>query len=150
MMSVRFRISFSQALPIVFAFVQLACASVPMASDASDLRAKKFQPVPGAALLYVYRNETFGYSVKMDVVLNDRLAGQTAAKTYLLVTLPPGLYRVESVAEATSTLEVAVEPGRIYFVWQEVKMGALYARSELHLVDDRTGMRGVNQCKLAR
>jgi hypothetical protein len=87
--------------------------------------------------------------VKMDLLLNGRPIGQTAMKTYVVATLGPGFHRLDSVAESTSTLKISVNPGRVYYVWQEVTWGLLYARSRLHLVDERTGQAGVRECKLA-
>ncbi|WP_168196438.1 hypothetical protein [Bdellovibrio sp. NC01] len=35
-----------------------------------------------------------------------------------------------------------------YYVWQEVKMGILWARTKLHKVDEAEGQAGVRQCSL--
>lgn len=137
------------AIAALAAMTAAACASVPMASPRADARAKQFQPAPGTALLYVYRNETLGSGVKMDLLLNGRLIGQTARKTYVLATLQPGFHRLDSVASSTSTLKLSANPGRIYYVWQEVTWGLLYAGSRLQLVDEQTGQAGVRECKLA-
>lgn len=66
----------------------------------------------------------------------------------LLLTVNPGKHTLVSHAESDSTLAVDTKPGKNHFVWQEVKMGALYARSKLQLVDEKTGMAGVGECKL--
>jgi hypothetical protein len=75
--------------------------------------------------------------------------GQTAANTYLYKEVAPGKHTLTSKAENTDTLEVEVLPGTVTFVWQEVKMGVLYARSKLRLVDEAQGKQGVQECKLA-
>jgi hypothetical protein len=38
--------------------------------------------------------------------------------------------------------------GKIYYVWQEVKMGMFSARSALHQVDAAKGQKGVEESKL--
>jgi hypothetical protein len=138
----------ARVVSVLLALAEGACATVPLASPQEDARAKTFQGSPGTALLYVYRNETVGYSIKMDLLLNGALIGQTARKTFVLAKLRPGVHRLQSVAENTTTLQVSVDPGKVYFVWQEVAWGFMYARSRLHLVDEATGKEGVLECKL--
>lgn len=52
------------------------------------------------------------------------------------------------MAENDSTLDVDTVAGKIYYVWQEIKMGVMYARNKLQLVDDVTGQTGVKESKL--
>jgi len=124
------------------------CASVPMASPERDSAAKTFSVKPGKANIYVYRNESMGAAIKMELVLDGRLVGSTAAKTYVLLEVNPGKHTLISKAENDSVLSVAAAAGRNYFVWQEVKMGVLVMRSALQLVDEATGKAGVAECKL--
>ena len=124
------------------------CASVPMASVERDAQTKTFSVKPDRANIYVYRNESMGGAVKMDVALNGKPIGQTAAKTYFALEVPPGKHTLVSKAENESVLDVTAEAGKNYFVWQEVKMGLLYARNKLLLVDEITGKAGVAESKL--
>ena len=125
------------------------CASVPMASPEKDQQAKTYAVKPGKANIYVYRNENFGAAIKLPVVADGKAVGDTAAKTYLLLEAAPGRHTLVSKAENDSTLEVDTQAGQNYFVWQEVKMGVMSARSKLQLVDEATGKAGVEECKLA-
>jgi hypothetical protein len=125
------------------------CASVPMASRDTDKVAKQFTVAAGEANLYVYRNERVGGAIKMGVYVDDKPVGQTAAKTYLVVRLTPGMHKIRGHAENNSELELNAQAGQNYFIWQEVKMGFLSARNNLQLVDEATGKKGVNECKLA-
>lgn len=127
----------------------MGCASVPMGAMEDDASAKTFAPPSDKAALYIYRNETFGAAVPMNVSVNGRNIGQTASKTYFQFHLTPGRYSVESSAENVSELKLLMEPGRNYFVWQEVKMGIWMARSQLHHVDEPKGRAGVLESKLA-
>jgi hypothetical protein len=126
------------------------CASVQMASEQQDTSAKSYAVKPGTANIYVFRNEQMGAAIKMPVALNGKLVGDTAAKTYLLLQVPPGSHAIVSKTENDATLTVNAQAGRNYFVWQEVKMGMMTARSLLHLVDEPTGKAGVAECKLAQ
>ncbi|HZO04572.1 MAG TPA: DUF2846 domain-containing protein [Burkholderiales bacterium] len=126
------------------------CASVQMAPEQADTAAKSYAVSPGTANIYVYRNEQMGAAIKMPVVLNGKLVGDTGAKTYLLLQVPPGPHVIVSKTENDSLIAVSAEAGRNYFVWQEVKMGVMSPRSLLHLVDEATGKAGVAECKLAQ
>jgi hypothetical protein len=124
------------------------CASVPMAKPELDTAAKSYSVKPDKANIYVYRNETFGAAIKMPVVLNGKLVGDTAAKTFLILEVPPGKHTVMSKTENDSTVTVDAAAGRNYFLWQEVKMGMFAARSSLQQVDDAIGKAGIAECKL--
>jgi len=132
----------------IFGLLLVGCASVPMANIERDNMAKTFAPQADKANIYVYRNETFGAAIKLPVALDGRLVGDTASKTYFLFVVPPGEHKLITKAENDSILPLMVEAGRNYFVWQEIKMGLWAARANLQLVDELTGRKGVEECKL--
>lgn len=125
------------------------CASVAMVDPQRDAAAKTFVAPADKAGLYIYRNESMGAAVKMDVAIDGQAVGQTAANTYLYKEVAPGKRVITSSAENTATLEVDARPGALYYVWQEVKMGVLYARSKLHLVGEEEGKKGVLETRMA-
>lgn len=124
------------------------CASAPMASIERDSQAKTFVVKPELSNIYVYRNESFGGAVKIDVELDGKPVGHTVAKSYFMLEVPPGKHTLISKAENDSVLDVIAEAGKTNFVWQEVKMGVWYARNKLQLVDETIGKAGVAECKL--
>lgn len=124
------------------------CTSVPMASVERDTQTKTFSVKPDRANIYVYRNESMGAAVKMDLEFDGKPIGQTVAKSYVALEAAPGKHSMISRAENDSVLEINAEAGKNYFIWQEVKMGLLYARNKLQFVDDATGKAGVSECKL--
>lgn len=130
-------------------FSLVGCATVNMGDAKQDAAVKTFAAPVGKAGLYVYRNETMGAAIKMNVAVDGQPIGQTAANTFLYKEVAPGKRTITSTAENTDTLEVDAKPGMLYYVWQEVKMGIIGARSKLHLVDDAKGKKGVLETKLA-
>jgi len=124
------------------------CASVPMASVERDTQSKTFSVKSDKANVYVYRNESMGAAVKMDVDFDGKPIGQTVAKSYFALEVAPGKHTLISKAENDSVLDVDAEAGKNYFVWQEVKMGLMYARNKLQIVDEVAGKAGVSECKL--
>lgn len=133
---------------LLLAVTLVGCASVPMASLDQDNRAKEFSPPQNKAALYIYRNENFGAAVPMAVSVNGKALGQTVAKTYFRLNVMPGNYKIESFTENVASLPVTAEPGKNYFVWQEVKMGMWSARSQLQQVGEDVGRAGVMESKL--
>lgn len=125
------------------------CASVPMGDPKQDAALKTFSIPADKAGVYIYRNETMGAAVKMDVELDGQAIGQTVANTYLYKEVSPGKHSINSRAENTDFIEFEAKPGALSYVWQEVKMGVLYARTKLHLVGEYEGKKGVLETKLA-
>lgn len=135
-------------ITILIALLLAGCASAPMAPVEQDQKAKAFTTSPDKSNLYIYRNESFGGAISMDVSINGKTIGHTGPKTYFMFTLPSGEYHVESKAENISSVDVNLLPGQNHFVWQEVKMGIISARSKLQIMDEATGRSGVLESKL--
>ena len=126
------------------------CASVPMADATADAQAKQFVAPKDAANLYIYRNETFGTAAKMPVLVDGSAVGDTVAHSYILKQVPPGSHTITSKSENDATLTLSTEVGKNYYVWQEVKMGLLMARSKLSQVSEEEGKQGVMESKLVK
>lgn len=126
----------------------VSCASVPKADPTLDSQAKQFKTEKDKAVIYLYRNEFMGGAVKMDVAINDQIIGATQTGNYMRIVVSPGKQRLSSHAENTDYLELTTSSDRIYYVWQETKMGVLYARTKLNIVDEATGRTGVGECSL--
>jgi len=135
-------------ISLLLALAVTGCASTKMADPAADAKAKQFIAKADKATVYVYRNESMGAGVKMDVKLDNKVWGETVAKSYLVTDVDPGKHTIVSSAENDSSLSLDTVAGKIYYVWQEVKMGVMYARNKLQPVDEKTGQAGVNESKL--
>ena len=134
---------------LALSLLATACASVPMASLDADRVAKEFRTTPGKSNLYVFRDESMGGAVKMTVVLDGRMLGDTAAKTFLLTPVAAGPHALVSKTENDARLEFTAVPGKNVYVWQEVKMGVWAARSDLHLMDEEAAKERIAACSLA-
>ncbi len=139
-----------RSLAVALAVLVSACASVPMATPEQDAEAKQFKAPADKASVYVYRNETYGAAATLELLLDGKLVGETAARTYFVLPLRPGSHTLTSKSENVVNLPIQVEAGRTYFFWQEVKMGIIAARSALNPVDEGRGRAGVLECRLAR
>jgi len=127
----------------------VGCASVPMADASKNAELKKFTAKEDVAGIYVYRNETLGAALKLDVFLDDKLLGKTAAHTYFYTEVEPGTHTLKSTEDGPAELTIDAVAGKLYYVWQEVKMGFAAGKSKLNLVDETKGQKGVNETNLA-
>lgn len=134
---------------VALAFSLVGCASVNMGDAKQDAALKTFAVPKDKAGVYIYRNESMGAAIKMGVELDGKAIGQTAANTYLYKEVTPGKHTFTSKTENDSSIEVDAQPGTLLYIWQEVKMGVLSARSKLQLVDQAKGQKGVQETKLA-
>jgi Protein of unknown function (DUF2846) len=133
---------------LVVAALATGCASVPMAGVEQDAKMKTFAAPVGTSNIYVYRNEMLGAAMKLGVTFDGKDMGDTASKTYFMISAAPGKHTILSKGETGSTVELTTEAGKNYFLWQEVKTGLLSANSKLQVVDEATGKAGVQECKL--
>jgi hypothetical protein len=134
---------------IVLALVASSCASAPRASVQADKQAKTFETRPDQCGLYVYRNESLGAAVSLQLDLDGKRIGATSAKTFFFAWLEPGPHTLLSHGESKSELAIDAQAGKLLFVWQEVKWGFMTAGSKLHLVPEAEGKQGVLECELA-
>lgn len=125
------------------------CASVPMSSLDNDAEGKTFAVDADKSNIYLYRNENFGGAIAMPVSLDGHMAGRTGPKTYFLWRVEPGQHEILSHTENEAKITLNTEPGRNYYIWQEVKMGMWTARSQLHEMPEEEGRAGVLECKRA-
>jgi hypothetical protein len=134
---------------LLVALLVTGCASVTMTSLDDDARAKAFNVKPDKSLIYLYRNETWSTQI-VSVTLDGKVAGQIGPQTYYMWEVTPGAHEVASLVESISMLKLTTEPGRLYFIKIEAKMGWTAARSLLQQVDEETGRKAVSNCKRAR
>jgi hypothetical protein len=130
-------------LLVALAALASGCASVPEASPEQDQAAKTFKAPRDRAGVYVFRNETMGAAIKLHVLMDGKYLGETASKTYFYEEVAPGSHTVTGKAENESSVTFQAVAGKLYYIWQEIKMGLFQPRNELQLVDEATGRAGV-------
>jgi len=140
--------TFFAAAAIAVALLVTGCANVQKASEADSEHAKVFSPIADKAVLYIYRDESFGSAIKMPVSVDGVMVGETGPKSFLELAVTPGHHTIMSHTETNPTLDIDTEAGKAYYVWQEVKMGMWAARSLLHRMSDSEGQAGVRKCEL--
>ena len=123
------------------------CASIVKAPAHLDNQAKKFKNSLNYSQVYLYRNESFGEAIPMTVTVDGKLAGTTGPYSYFKFTIEPGAHVFTSQGNE-SVLNINTKKGKLYFIWQRVKMGVFYAGSNLQLVNESQGKKAVLECTL--
>ena len=136
-------------LSAMLVLVAAGCASVPLADPSADAAAKRFVPPPEKSAIYLFRDETIASANTIPVALDGKIMGETAPLTYFLWIVEPGEHRVTSHTSNPSTVNLYTEPGRNYFIWQEIKIELLKPGTQLWIVDDKRGRQGVKGGKRA-
>jgi len=131
---------------VVTSIVMLyGCASINKAPASVDAESKQFKTNAAVSQVYVYRSETMGAAISMPVTVDGKTAGSTGPHSFFKFDLPAGTHTITSQGKESS-LSVTTQAGKLYFVWQEVKMGAFSAGSKLQLVSEEQGKKEVAEC----
>ena len=128
---------------VLIAFL-LGCASVPMATLMQDTKAKDFSTLPDRGSVFIFNNSNLGTDAQL-ISVNGKTVGSIAALTYFRFNLIPSKYSINSFASyGNSTIDLNVEAGTNYFVWQHINL----FNTKLEQVNETEGREGVLQSKL--
>lgn len=109
-----------RAATLLAAVVLALAGCVGLAPDAQDLEAKKFQPLPDKGVIYLVRGEPLYSDRPVPVWLGNFIMLTTYPDTFFRWEVPPGVYRISGHDTDFGTITVAAEPGRVYFVMQQL------------------------------
>jgi hypothetical protein len=125
------------------ASVLAGCVSVPQASPARDAEAKAFGTNPGAAAVYVYRNDfTSHLSEESSLFIDGRPIGSTLPGTFFRVDVRAGEHLLHGHGYDQGRLKLATRSGEAYFVALNVSNNTSYFRT----VDPEAAKREIERC----
>lgn len=105
----------------LLAFVLTACAPLPPSPE--DIQAKRFEPVPGKAVIYLVRDIPDISREAATVMLDDNMMGSTYEGTYFRWVVEPGRHQIRGFAGDAGAMTLDVWPDRIYYVQQSYTRG---------------------------
>ncbi len=105
------------------------------------------QVQPDKALVYIIRPAFIGFAVKFWAYADDQFLGVTNGKNYTYAYVTPGERVFWSRAENVNALKLNVEAGKIYYLQQHVRAGAIKATVDLELLDEAEAKKLVEKCK---
>ena len=94
------------------------CAPLPPTPE--DLAAKRFEAVPGKAVIYVVRDYPDVSREVATVMLDDSMMGSSYPGTYFRWVVEPGRHEIRGYAGDNGRIVVDVLPDRIYYIQQSV------------------------------
>jgi hypothetical protein len=144
----------------LLALLPACAATVPLATPAEDLDAKRFEVPPGKALLYIYRTMFLGSAHTYELRVDSNFIGETGKDTYYVVEVLPGMVRIQlDVPRAYAKpgtvdlihLDIMAEPGKIHWIEQGSRPRGFPHLPE-HVLSEQlpyVGMRAVSKSRLA-
>ena len=111
---------------------------------------KFMNPPEGKSLVYIVRPSVIGFAINFTVTCDDITIGKTKGKNFLYAILNPGPHVFVSKGENSSELHLILEVGKTYFIEQKVRMGLLYARNKIQLINEKEGRNKLDKCNLSK
>jgi hypothetical protein len=138
--------NFTLALMVI-----LVSSSVLWAQDSSE-KAKTLLPKADKSLVYVIRPSSYSFVLKFPVDVDEKPIATLGAKDFGFINLDPGKHSLKVVngTSKASLLDLETEPGKVYYLVMEIKMGAVTNRGVLKLVKEDEGKKALSKCSLAK
>jgi hypothetical protein len=92
----------------------------PLPPTPQDIEAKKFEAVPGKAVIYLVRDSLDFSNDGAPIYIGENLLPATYPGTYFRLVVPAGRHTIVGYGQDSGTITVEVQQGRIYFVQQRV------------------------------
>jgi hypothetical protein len=132
---------------MLVAMLLAGCQQVPLTPQ--DIQARKFEAVPGMAVIYLVRDYPDFSEMQSTVYLGDRVTLKTYPGTYYRWEVPPGEHLIRGAAFDTGAIKLDTVPGGIYFVQQRVTAAPfLRASSFFSVVNEPAGRAAVTRSVL--
>jgi hypothetical protein len=129
---------------LVIAMVFAGCASPQQYVHFPDQSKRVEDPQKGR--IYVIRPSSTARSVSMVVKDGRKTIGCTGPNSFLCWEREPGKTTVTGTAEFPSSVDISVENGNVYFVFQHLAMGLMTSGDKLELVSEEKGRKILKKC----
>jgi hypothetical protein len=113
-----------------------ACAQLP--PQPGDAAAKRFEPVPDRAVIYVLRSPVEREFVA-PIMLDDEMMGSTYRGTFMRLVVPAGQHQIAGFAGDSGRISLKTEAGKLYFINQTTFGYSSLTGSTFQLVDEQYG-----------
>jgi hypothetical protein len=122
-----------------------ACASTPEGSALDDAAAKRFEPAPRAAIVYLYRDDGPSDGVTT-LWVDGRLIGQSLHNTYFRAAVRPGHNVISASGHDIGRLEIDTRDNDVYFVAVDVRGKEGASRTVFRAVAPDSAKASITKC----
>jgi len=133
---------------VILALWTAGCTQLPQTAE--DTQSKKFEPVPGRAVIYIARSRVDSPNDGTILIGNNGMI-TTHQGTYYRWEAAPGALRIRGYGPFNASVTVQAEAGKIYFVLHTVvgdpDDGGI-SSMRLQQVDERYGRQLVSAAQL--
>lgn len=137
-----------RAATLLAAFVLALAGCAGLAPKSQDVEAKRFEPLPDKAVIYLVRGEPLYSNRAVPVWLGNFIMITTYPDTFFRWEVPPGTHRISGHDTDFGTITVAAESGRVYFVMQQLSYR--HDISYFTLVEELDGRAAVRRAALLK
>ena len=128
----------------------LAGCITPLPPSPQEIEAKRFEPVPGKAVIYVVRQYPDITHEAASLMLDDNMMGSTYPGTFFRWVVEPGRHQIRGFAGDAGAIVIDVLPDRVYYVHQQYSKGFTgFGHSFFQLVPEPYGRGAVMRSELA-
>lgn len=110
---------------------------------------KNILPDPGKAVVYIVRPSIYAFAIPMRVDVDSFQVGWLPTKAFLYTILDAGEHNFSSRSENEFHLKLSLEPGKVYYIEEDAKMGWVYARTKLKVISEEAGKKELSKCGLS-
>jgi hypothetical protein len=128
-------------------FLVAGCIT-PLPPTPQDLQAKKFEAVPGKAVIYIVRRDPDLSNAPATISLDDVATITTYPGTYYRWEAEPGPRLIQGFAGHMGRFSFPAEAGRLYFVEQRVSGFMRFGESFFALIPEPHGRAAVSRAEL--
>ena len=112
------------------------CAQLPPPPE--DAVAKRFEPRPDRAVIYLARNIVDPTFIA-PVMLDDLMIGSTYSGTYMRIEIPAGTHIFSGMAGDSGGIKITVAAGQIYYLQHRAYGHRTFVSSSFDQVDPGQG-----------
>lgn len=115
-----FRRRMLQGLPALAAVLLVTGCVAPLPPTPRDIESKRFEQVPGKAVIYVARGRPDFTREPTGVMLDDMMMGTSYPGTYFRWVVAPGRHRIAGFAGDGGVITLDAGADRIHFIQHSV------------------------------
>ncbi|HEX2827247.1 MAG TPA: hypothetical protein VHP37_12940 [Burkholderiales bacterium] len=128
----------------------LAGCIAPLPPSPQEIEAKRFEAVPGKAVIYLVRGNPDLSLEAGTVSLDDAMMGSTYPGTFFRWVVEPGRHQIRGFAGDNGGIVIDVLPDRVYYVQHSYWRGfAGFGQSYFRLIPEPYGRDAVMRAELA-